>query len=248
MALPACRAADRLREIPRAAAHLLRLRLRLLPHRLLRLRAAAAALLLRAADALRLAPDPCETIFSMTRLVCLLAPVALYAQTGLTPAWEVKKTLEQLAAQTQRLVPVIQEIKASEWIARGAPASYVDQAKTVNDEVRYLVRTSGELARDPEKMTLALETYVRLETLDTMLLSLSEGLRRYQNPALADLIQGILGENDGQRHRLRGYLVELISTKETELRIMNDEAQRCRGMIVRPQKPVPKPAERKQNP
>lgn len=190
----------------------------------------------------------------MTRLVCLLTPVALYAQAGLTPAWEVKKNLETLAAQTKRLSPLIEEIKTADWLANGAPPAYSDQAKTVKAEVGYLVRMTGELAKEPDKMTLALETYVRMETLDSMLMSLSEGVRQYQNPALADLIQGILGENDGQRQKLRGYLVELISTKEIELRIMNEEAQRCRATILRPQRPAakppaaPKPAERKQNP
>jgi hypothetical protein len=185
----------------------------------------------------------------MARILFSLASVfvsahALFAQAGLTPAWEVKKTLDELATQTRRLGPIVNEIRAQEWVANGAPAGYAEQAKSVRNEVDYLIRTSAQLAKEPEKMTLALDTYIRLETLDTMMNSLSEGVRKYQNPALADLIQGILGENDAQRAKLRNYVTELISTKETELRIMNDEAQRCRGMVLR----QPKPVERKQTP
>ena len=114
----------------------------------------------------------------------------------------------------------------------------------VLSEIRYLSERIGELERDPERMTPALEAYFRLQSLEAALGALGEGVRKYQNPALADLILGVISENENNRSRLRAYLVELVSTKEHELRIMDTEAQRCRGTILRqpPARTAPKPA------
>ena len=187
----------------------------------------------------------------MYRLAILLtAPIALLAQNaGLTPAWDAKKTFDALVDQSKRLTPLLDEVKAEEWVAAGAPEAYLEQAKAARAEAGYIVRSTGELARAPESMTKALEVYLRLQALSSQLDSLSQGVRRYQNPALADLMQGFLSEADNARNRLQNYLVELISNKETELQVMNQEAQRCRGILIRqPDAPKPKPPGRKQNP
>lgn len=169
-----------------------------------------------------------------------LFPFLLQAQAGLTPAWEVQKTLDALVAQTRRLAPMMEEIKAKEWVAKGAPEGYLEQHQAVRNQINYLVQTTQELKAHPDRMADTVETYLRLQSLESLLDSLSQGVRRYQNPALADLLQGMIVENDANRQQLRTYMVELISNKEAELKIMNEEAQRCRGMLIR-QPPTPKP-------
>ena len=67
-----------------------------------------------------------------------------------------------------------------------------------------------------------------------------ELIRRYQNPALADLLNGLMGETVASRDRLRSYVVDLAAIKEQELAIMDQEAQRCRATISR--QPAPRPA------
>ncbi|MCC6586414.1 MAG: hypothetical protein IT168_06825 [Bryobacterales bacterium] len=170
----------------------------------------------------------------------VLCPVLTFAQAGLTPAWEMQQGLDALIAQTKRLVPIMEEVKAKDWIAQGASDTYAQQQQTIRNEIKYLIQTTTALKSKPDRMKDTLETYLRLQSLEALLESLSKGVRRYQNPALADLIEGLIAENDVNRGHLRTYLVELVTNKETELGIMNEEAQRCRGMLIR-QAPAPPP-------
>ena len=165
----------------------------------------------------------------------VVAPAQSSSPPGVTPAWELKKQLDGLVAQTRRLTPLLEQVKPQDWGADG----YREQHKSAQAEVEYLARSAAALAAEPEKMTLALESFLRLEGLERMLDSLSEGVRRYQNPALAELIQGSISENLVHRARLRNYLTELVATKQDELRIATDEAQSCRATaITSPKKPA----------
>jgi uncharacterized protein HemY len=64
-------------------------------------------------------------------------------------------------------------------------------------------------------------------------------VRRYQNPALADLIEAVAAEDQGDIDRMQQYLVELAAEKERQLDVVNTEAQRCRGLLSQqPAKPA----------
>ena len=166
------------------------------------------------------------------------------AQTaGIPPEWETRKMLTELAGQVQRFTPILQQLKPQEWVAAGAPETYSVQLKSTIAEIDYLVRTSQALAQQPERLTLALESYFRLQSIETSLDSLSQGVRKYQNPAIGDLLRGLLNETLASRDRLRQYLVQLAGEKEQEFKIADQEAQRCRGMISR--MPPPKPQSKK---
>ncbi|MCW5982937.1 MAG: hypothetical protein KIT09_32910 [Bryobacteraceae bacterium] len=175
-------------------------------------------------------------VFSV--ILCSSPALSAAQSGGLPPEWDVREALKQLQAATKRLQPVLDQVQPKDWIARGAAAAYVDQMQAVRNEIGYLDRTVGEMSKNPQSMTKALEAYLRLQSIDAMLRSLGEGIRRYQNPAVADLLSGIMSENSEQTQKLREYLVELVAAKEVELKIADDEAQRCRGMLVnRPPKP-----------
>ena len=75
------------------------------------------------------------------------------------------------------------------------------------------------------------------------LTSLIEGVRKYQNPALADLLRGVMSENNASRQQLRQYLVDLAAIKEQEFKVMDQEAQRCREVISG--QPTATPAKKK---
>lgn len=176
----------------------------------------------------------------------LLASLPARPQTGgLMPEWEARKMLADLAAQAQRFKPVLDQLNPQAWVATGAPETYVAQWKSTRNEVDYLVITTKALAEQPEKLTLALEALFRMQALETFMRSLEEGVRRYQNPALADLLSGLMGETQSSRERLRTYTVELAAAKEQELAIMDKEAQRCRAMISRQPAPVSRKSEPK---
>jgi site-specific recombinase XerC len=81
---------------------------------------------------------------------------------------------------------------------------------------------------EPARLTAALDAYFRLQNLETVLTSLVDGVRKYQNPALADLLRGVMSENSTSRQQLRQYLTDLAAVKELESKLMDQEAQRCR--------------------
>jgi hypothetical protein len=166
-------------------------------------------------------------------LATLWLPV-LGAQTAdLPPEWEIRASLTSLVEQTQRLKPMLEAAKPEQWPQEGAPSTYQAQWKSIMAEIDYIGRSAGELAGEPERLTLSLNTYFRMQSLDSMLNSLNEGIRKYQNPALADLISGAMTASAAQREKLRQYIVQLAAAKEQQFRVMDQEAQRCRAMLSR---------------
>src|SRR5579883_2894924 len=135
-------------------------------------------------------------------LPLLLLPAALPAQ-GVSADWDVSKSVAALSAQAARLKPILDQLTPQEWVAKGAP-----------------------------------QTYVRLQSLENRLHSLADGVRKYQNPAVGDLLLGVLAENSSNRDNLRQYITDLAAQKEQEFQIVDKEAQRCRGILSR--QPPPK--------
>ena len=94
-------------------------------------------------------------------------------------------------------------------------------------------RTSGALSADPERLSLALELYFRVQSLDQMAESLNAGIRKYQSPELANLIRERLSATSAGREKIKQYIVLLAAVKEGQFKVMDEEAQRCRGMLSR---------------
>jgi hypothetical protein len=170
----------------------------------------------------------------------LVSGVAVAQSGGMEPDWEVRKDLANLADNIQRLKPILEQVKPQNW--QGAPAAYVEQGKRVGAEIDYLITSTKILAAQPTKITAALTAYFRMQSVDLMLRSYAEGIRKYQNPALAELLQGALASTAAGREKLRQYIMDLAADKEQELRVMNDEAQRCRGMLSRQPRGAARPA------
>lgn len=157
---------------------------------------------------------------------------SLRAQTaGVSAEWDTRTTLQSLADQAQKLKPILESVQPKEWLARGASPTYVEQWQKANNEIGYLVGSSKLLSQQPEKLTAALDTLYRLENLSTLLHSVAEGVRKYQNPAVADLIDGIATSNFTNREKLRQYIMDLANQKEQEFAVIDKEAQRCRAEI-----------------
>lgn len=154
-------------------------------------------------------------------------------QQGVPEEWDVRTMVQKLKTQAQHLSPVLDQIKPEAWISQGAPQAYVTQWKSSQAELRYLLQSTDAFSRQPERLPLALDTYFRMQSVDTMLGSLIEGVRKYQNPAVADLVQSIMNENGGNRDRLREYIRELATEKEQEFQVADKEAQRCRSTLMR---------------
>ena len=104
-----------------------------------------------------------------------------------------------------------------------------------------MLGAAQSLRKQPEKLTLALETLFRLQSVESQVNSLVDGVRRYQNPAVGDLLVSVVSANSANRDQLRQYVTDLAQTKEQEFQIVDTEAQRCRGTLTRqpPARPAP---------
>jgi hypothetical protein len=78
-----------------------------------------------------------------------------------------------------------------------------------------------------------------------MLLSLQEGIRKYQRPADAQTLAALQAQNSANRERFQRYVVNLASAREQELKVMDQEAQRCRGLVTAPSAVSSKPVRKK---
>src|SRR6202167_1206123 len=95
--------------------------------------------------------------------------------------WDIAQTLDSLSSTANRLKPILDQLTPQEWIAKGAPDAYVAQWKGAENELGYLVDSAKALAQSPDRLTLALDTYFRMQSLENRLNSLVEGVRNYQN-------------------------------------------------------------------
>jgi hypothetical protein len=180
------------------------------------------------------------------KCLLLLVVFTLFAN-GQAPAVassesDISPTLDALSAQSKRLKPILDQLTPQEWVSKGAPEAYVAQWRGAQNELGYLVDAVAALQKQPERLTLALDAYFRLQALELRLNSLVDGVRNYQNPAVGDLLVGVQGENSSNRDKLRQYITDLAATKEQEFQVVDKEAQRCRGVLGRtaPAKPAAK--------
>lgn len=169
----------------------------------------------------------------------LLVSWPVQAQSGgLPPEWVVRQDMATLCEHVQRFKPILDQAKPLNW--QGAPAAYVDQGQRVGAEVDYLIGAAQGLAGHPQVLTSALTTYFRMQSLDLLLRSYADGIRKYQSRALAEQLQATLVLASADREKLRQYMLDLAADKEQECRVMDEEAQRCRGMLSRESRGVPK--------
>ncbi len=183
-------------------------------------------------------------------LACLSVASAL-AQTSSSPAaaphasvpgvaseWDARKLIDALTAQAEHLKPLIDQVQPEAWQSKGASETYVSQWNSAEAQLRYLIASSDAFSRQPDRLPLGLDAYFRMQAVESALGSLSEGVRKYQNPALASLMQSVIVENSTNRDRLRQYLQDLATQKEEEFQVADREAQRCRATLL--QQPAPK--------
>lgn len=137
-----------------------------------------------------------------------------------------------LAGDVRKLEPLLSQVKAAEWISQGAPKAYVQQAKSAQGTLAHLVVATSALAEEPERLTAALEAFFQMERMDLLLGSLRNGVRKYQSPDLGDMLNRAWATNAVHRDRLRQHIRDLAQLREQEYKIVNEEAQRCRGMIT----------------
>jgi hypothetical protein len=180
------------------------------------------------------------TSFALRGLLVLACVVALDAQTpasppppaGMETSWEIAPVLQEISAHAARLLPALDRIDAPAWVRKGASDTYTAQLESSKQQARALTAEAKALAANPEKLSASLTVLFRIQGLDTMLASLEEGARRYQGPADAQALAALAAENGANRERLQHYIVNLAAEREQDLKVMDEEAQRCRGILT----------------
>ena len=60
-------------------------------------------------------------------LILPLALALVACAQGVSAPWDISQTLTSLAAQSQRLVPILDQLTPDKWEAKGAPAAFTAQ-------------------------------------------------------------------------------------------------------------------------
>jgi len=164
-------------------------------------------------------------------------PALLWAQApattaGLQPDWDIRAILQEMSDHAGRLAPVLNQVNAAAWTEKGASETYAAQLQSSKDQARTIAGDAKKLALNPEKLSACLELYFRVQALEEMMHSLADGIRKYQDPALAETLTSLSAENGANRNRLQTYIVNLAAQREQECAVMDREAQRCRSVVA----------------
>lgn len=179
-----------------------------------------------------------------------MAALAALAQAPQPPAgldtdWDIAVILGEIGAHAGRLLPALDRIDVSAWTAKGASETYAAQLESGKQQAKAIEQGAKTLAADPEKLADGLELFFRIEGLETILSSLEEGIRKYRTPEEAQALISQEAENGVNRDRFRRYLVNLAADRERQLKMMDQEAQRCRAAVSAAPAPAPSNSGRK---
>lgn len=173
-------------------------------------------------------------LFTLLLFAALLpASVRAQARESKVPEADIRVVLGEISAHAGRLVPLLDQVDPASWVEKGAPDAYVAQWKSARAQAQALSAESAALAKDPEKLSEAMKVFFRMQSLEFMMNSLGNGVRRYHNPAVADLLTSVAAENGANRERFQRHIVDLVAMREQEYEIMDYEAQRCRAVLTR---------------
>lgn len=165
-------------------------------------------------------------------LICLLwaLPQAGSAQSGggVPAEWNTRENIAGIGARLSEVKPILEQLKPSVWLEKGASEGYVQQLESVKTELAGIEWSLNNLAGKPEKLSFAVDAYFRVLSFRSKLASVNEAVRRYQNPAIAELVDAYVTDSSAVQIQLQQYLQELAELKEAELEVMESEAQRCR--------------------
>ncbi|MDE3197481.1 MAG: hypothetical protein KGN84_14115 [Acidobacteriota bacterium] len=146
---------------------------------------------------------------------------------------QIVGVFNRIAKQTARLTPMLEEVHARDWVAKGASETYTAQLASIQTQVQAVQTEMNGLVQHPDNMQACMKGLFRVQTIHGALESLMVGLRRYQNAPLADLIESVAAEDQGDLEKLQNYILDLANQKEQEFLVVDHEAQRCRATLSR---------------
>lgn len=161
-------------------------------------------------------------------------------------ASEVTAIVGRISQRSEQLKPMFQQVRAADWVAKGAPEAYVSQWSSLREQNEAIEADMTAITQHPEAMQDLMKALFRVHRFDSDLSGLLGGVRRYQNPALADLIESVASGDQSGVEKLQQYILDLANEKERQLAIEDEEAQRCRATLAN-QPPTRPAAQKKTN-
>ncbi len=165
-------------------------------------------------------------------LAITLAFAAFAQQEGMIPRWQVEELTQGIVQNVETAAKVVVVLQPQEWGENGGPDAYVQQHQTLLEEMEQVKLAALALGRDPERLTYAVDTFLWLERVDALLSSVSAGVRRYYNGAVADLLDSARNRNTDGIATIKLYMRQVAAHVEGSMEVAHREAQRCREQTV----------------
>jgi len=147
---------------------------------------------------------------------------------GVSAEWNTRESITAMASRLAEVKPILDQLKPANWVEKGASEAYLQQLEATRMELDGVAWALDNLSNKPEKFSFAVDAYFRVQSFRAKVTSITDAVRRYQNPAIAELLDAYLSDSSGSQIQLQSYLRELAELKEAELDVMASEAQRCR--------------------
>ncbi len=180
--------------------------------------------------------------FRMTALALLATLVFSCAAFSQQPAPAIPRMTEPqiqsiftgISKHAARIEPMLQQLHPAEWVAQGAPQTYVAQWNSTIEQLNVIQTEMSALAQRPDQLIELMKALFRVQASQKVIASLMDGLRHYQNPALAELIESVAAEDQSSLDNFERYLVELATDRQQQYDVVEHEAQRCRSTLFAP--------------
>lgn len=172
---------------------------------------------------------------------CFFCDVATCQQVNVTGYTEqdVIQILNGISQHLARLEPMLQQVRAKTWEEKGAPETYNIQYQAAQSQIKNIQVELSALATHSDNLQDGMKELFKVQAFHRSLTSVMEGLRKYQNPALADLISAVAAEDQTYQDKLQYYLIQLATDKDAQYQLVDKEAQRCRAAIAKQAAPLP---------
>jgi hypothetical protein len=168
------------------------------------------------------------------------SPATPQEPAGLESDWDIAGVLTGIGNHAARVLPALGQADVAAWAAKGAPDAYAAQLQSGKEQARALADEAKAVAANPETLSAELQVLFREQGLETLLGSVAEAMRKYQNADAAQELVALAAESGADRDRLERYVVNLAAQREKEYQVMDREAQRCRALVLAPPTPAKK--------
>ena len=168
------------------------------------------------------------------------SPATPQQPAGLESDWDIAAVLQEISAHATRVLPLLDRADARQWAAKGAPDAYAAQLQSSKDQAHALADTAKALAGNPEMLSAELQVLLREQGLKPCWCRWRRRCANIRARMLPSNSSRWRPESGADRDRLERYVVNLASEREKEYQVMDQEAQRCRALVLAPATPAKK--------